>query len=321
MGLRSELQTPFYPLNDSYSTATIEDVWGRSGVGNLFRPGVLTGKSPEFILYNKGEGAYNTDLNNFAPSLGFAWTLGGSTGLLGSLLGRDPGDSVLRAGYALGYNRQGMTDFIGAIDDNPGIALNVDRNHTRGNLGTPGSILFRNRGDLGPPSFPSTRVYPMTDEIDGDVRIFDPNLQVPYAQTFTGGWQRKLTRDMVVEARYVGTRSHQRGSNTTSTKSTSSRTDSSMSSVSRNRICRPIISLEARALVRSHTFGAGTGTSPLPIYLVLQRRSGFWLASKLGTRHPSSGPARSSILSRRSTHSRSPQPTPWTQTPVVEPTR
>ncbi len=43
--------------------------------------------------------------------------------------------------------------------------------------------------------------------ITGDLRIFDENLQVPYAQTWTAGWQRKLTADTVVEARYVGTRS------------------------------------------------------------------------------------------------------------------
>jgi hypothetical protein len=39
--------------------------------------------------------------------------------------------------------------------------------------------------------------------------VFEPNHQVPYAMTWTAGWQRKLSRDMVVEARYVGTRSLQ----------------------------------------------------------------------------------------------------------------
>ena len=49
----------------------------------------------------------------------------------------------------------------------------------------------------------------MTDVVTGDIMMFDPNLQVPYAQTWTAGWQRKLTGDMAVEARYVGTRSLQ----------------------------------------------------------------------------------------------------------------
>jgi Carboxypeptidase regulatory-like domain/TonB-dependent Receptor Plug Domain len=208
LGLRYDLQLPFYPRNDSYSKATIEDVWGRSGVGNLFLPGTLTGRSPSFVQYGKGEGAYDTDLNNWAPNLGFAWTLGGNSNLLGTILGRESGDSVLRAGYSMGYNRPGTSDFTGAIDDNPGISLSANRNHALNNLGTPGTIFLRNRGDLGPPpNMPTERVYPLTDVFTGDITVFDPSLQVPYAMTWTAGWQRKLTRDTVVEARYVGTRS------------------------------------------------------------------------------------------------------------------
>jgi hypothetical protein len=208
-GLRYVLQLPFQPLNNSYSTATVDDVWGRSGVGNLFMPGVLTGKSPNYVLYNEGANAYNTDKNNWAPSLGMAWTLGGKSSILGKVLGTQEGTSVFRAGYALAYNRPGMSDFTGAIDDNPGISIPANRSITLGNLGAPGSILLRNRGDLGPPAFARTRVYPMTDNIDQDVRIFDPNLKTPYSQTYTAGWQRKLTRDMAFEVRYVGTRSAQ----------------------------------------------------------------------------------------------------------------
>jgi hypothetical protein len=210
LGLRYELQQPFYPRNNSYSKATLEDVWGVSGVGNLFQPGVLTGRRPQFGLYEEGEGAYNTDTNNWAPSIGFAWTLNSSSGILGTILGRQDGDSVIRGGYTLGYNRPGMSDFTGTIDDNPGVLLTANRNHALGNLGTPGSILLRNTAALGPPpNLPATRNYPMTDVVTEDVAVFDQNLQVPYAQTWTAGWQRKITNDMVVEARYIGTRSAQ----------------------------------------------------------------------------------------------------------------
>jgi hypothetical protein len=214
VGLRYELQIPFQPLNNSYSKAGIEDVCGVSGVSpsgacNIFTPGVVTTHTGQFAPFNKGEKAYNTDYNNFAPNLGIAWTLGGRSGLLGGLLGQAEGDSVLRAGYTLGYNRPGTSDFTGTIDDNPGISQSASRNHTLGNLGTPGSILFRNRGDLGPPAFETTRTYPMVDVVTGDIVAFDQNLQVPYSQTWTAGWQRKLTRDLAFEARYVGTRSLQ----------------------------------------------------------------------------------------------------------------
>ncbi|HEY0876732.1 MAG TPA: TonB-dependent receptor [Vicinamibacterales bacterium] len=215
LGLRYQVQTPFTPLNNSYSKATIADVCGVSGIApngacNIFSPGEKTSHTGHFVQFPKGEGAYNTDWNNVAPNIGFAWTVGGQGGLLGAVLGREEGDSVLRAGYSLGYNRPGMSDFTGAVAANPGVTLTANRNHTIGNLGTPGSILFRNRGDLGPPAdLPTVPEYPMVDAITGDITAFDPNLQVPYSQTWTAGWQRKLTRDTAIEVRYVGTRSLQ----------------------------------------------------------------------------------------------------------------
>jgi Carboxypeptidase regulatory-like domain/TonB-dependent Receptor Plug Domain len=266
LGLRYELQSPFYPLNNSYSRATIEDVWGVSGVGNLFKPGTLTGRPPVFEQYNKGDDAYNWDKNNFAPSVGFAWTVGGNAGFLNHILGKESGDSVLRAGYSLAYNRPGMNDFAGTIDDNPGIQIGANRNHTLGNLGTPGSILFRNRGDLGPPAnMPTTRTYPMTDAITEDVATFDPDVQVPYAQTWTAGWQRKLTGDMVVEARYVGTRSLQPW------RTFSYNEINIVENGFLDEFRRAQQNLEANiAAQRGANFryaGPGTGTVPLPIFV------------------------------------------------------
>jgi hypothetical protein len=272
-GLRYELQLPFFPLNNSYSTATMADVCGISGIApdggcNLFQPGVLSGKKPEFIQYDKGTHAYNVDRNNFAPNLGFAWTPAARDGVLGSLLGAD-GDSVFRAGYSLAYSRNGTSDFSGAMDDNPGIALTADRNQSLGNLGTPGSILLRNRADLGPPAFPTKRVYPMTDVVTGDVRIFDRNLQVPYAQTWSAGWQRKVTNDIAVEIRYVGTRHLQAWTTY----------DFNEENIVENgfldefRLAQE--NLRANLAARRgpsnganfRYFGPGTGTHPLPIFL------------------------------------------------------
>jgi hypothetical protein len=213
-GLRYELQEPFRAQNNSYSQATLADVCGPSGISqsggcNIFQPGVMTGQRGVFTLLPEGEAAYNTDRNNFAPSVGFAWTMGGNGGVLGALLGRQEGDSVLRGGYTLAYDRPGMSDFATAIDNNPGINLNADRDHAIGNLGTPGTILLRNPADLAGPPIPLTRVYPMTDVATGDIMTFEPDLEVPYSQTWTAGWQRKLTTNLAIEARYVGSRSLQ----------------------------------------------------------------------------------------------------------------
>ena len=44
-GLRWEVQGPFTPLNDSYTTTTVDDLFGISGPGNLFNPNANTGAS------------------------------------------------------------------------------------------------------------------------------------------------------------------------------------------------------------------------------------------------------------------------------------
>src|SRR5262249_46348643 len=54
-GLRWELQLPFTPLNDSYTTTTGADLFGISGPGNLFKPGVMTGRDTQFVQYRKGD--------------------------------------------------------------------------------------------------------------------------------------------------------------------------------------------------------------------------------------------------------------------------
>ena len=272
-GLRYELQLPFYALNDSYYQATLADVWGVSGVGNLFEPGVLEGKKPQFVPFNKGTRAYNLDTNNFAPSLGFAWTPGARTGFLGRLVGGS-GDTVLRGGYAFAYNRPGMSSFRGIYSANPGITLATDRSATLGNLVLDGGslpLLLRDRGRLGPPPFPQTQVTPFTEAITEDVNVFDENLQVPYSQTWTAGIQRRVGRDMAVEVRYVGTR-HQQPWQTV---------NYNEANVIENGFLNEFRS--AQANLQAHVVagcgrtgqpacsfayrGPGTGTVPLPIYL------------------------------------------------------
>jgi carboxypeptidase family protein/TonB-dependent receptor-like protein len=208
MGLRYEVQTPFYPRNNAYSTATLADVWGISGIGNLFSPGVMTGAKPTFKAYPEGTAAFKTDWNNWAPSLGLSYVPGKKGGFLGRMLGEE-GDTVLRAGYALGYERHGMSDFSDVFNTNPGVSIDASRNSTLNNLNNDGlgfPLLFSQRSRLGAPPFPQTQQYPFTDALTGDLNIFDENLQVPYSQTWTASIGRKLTRDVGIDIRYVGTR-------------------------------------------------------------------------------------------------------------------
>jgi hypothetical protein len=282
-GVRYELQLPFYALNDSYSTTTLADVWGRSGLSdtctdmssitpetcNLFKPGLQPGKTPEFVQASKNQRAYNMDVNNFAPSVGAAWTPTAESGWLRRVIGQQ-GDTVLRGGFARSFNRPGMSDFTGRIDDNPGIQITANRSLALGNLGAL-PVLFRDNGRLGAPDYPQTRVYPMTDVVTGDIAVYDPDIQVPYADSWTFGYQRALNRTMAMEIRYVGTRSR----DLWTTYNLNEININENGFLDEFRLAQR--NLQAHVLSGCGTTGnpacsfayrgPGTGTSPLPIFL------------------------------------------------------
>ncbi|HTM27030.1 MAG TPA: TonB-dependent receptor [Vicinamibacterales bacterium] len=203
-GLRWEVQQPFYPLNDVYSYNSLQDIWGVSGVGNMFKPGTLTGVKPTYTQYKKGTPAFNTDWNNLAPNLGFTFRPSVEHGVLRRVLGED-GDTVLRGAYALSYERPGMADYTDIYGSNQGLTVSANRSATLGNLGTL-PVLFRDTSSLGPGSFDPAPRYPLTPIITSQVNYFDPNIQVPYTQSWTAGVQRAISKNDVIEVRYVGNR-------------------------------------------------------------------------------------------------------------------
>jgi len=281
LGLRYELQLPFHPLNDSYSKATLADAWGISGLAgscsdasnvapgncNIFNLKATGGKVPDYQQFGKGEHAYNIDWNNLAPSVGVAWTPSSDGGFLRRLLG-STGDTVLRGGFARAFNRPGMSDFTGRFDDNPGIIISANRTLSDGNLvmdagGLP--VLLRERSRLSPPAFNRTRTYPMTDADTGDVAVFDPNIQVPYADSWTLGYQRMLGRDFGTEIRYVGTRS--RDLWTTYNYNELNIVENGFLDEFRRAQGNLQANVAAGRGANFRYFGPGTGTSPLPIFL------------------------------------------------------
>ncbi len=116
-GIRYELQMPFVPLNSRYSRPLdYANAFGPSGVDangnpNLFAPcggtstPACTGAPTQLTGYDAGDQSYQTDKNNFAPSVGFAWRPSVKTGWASKILSTDP---VFRAGYSVAYTREGM---------------------------------------------------------------------------------------------------------------------------------------------------------------------------------------------------------------------
>ncbi|MBE3074196.1 MAG: hypothetical protein IMZ75_04505, partial [Actinobacteria bacterium] len=218
-GLRYGVQLPFRALNNSYSTATVNDLFGVTGpgsgfvggsnvtgLGNLYKPGVLEGSPTTFKLLEANSKAYGTDWNNVSPSLGAAWTIGYETGWKHAVFGA-PGDSVVRGGYNIAYQRGGMSDFTEVFGSNPGIQIDATRSTQNGNLGTL-PVLFRS-SDLGAPAIQLERSYPMAvPTASSNVRIFDPKITVPWSGSFTVGWQRGLGKTLSAEARFVHSDNH-----------------------------------------------------------------------------------------------------------------
>jgi hypothetical protein len=205
-GARYDMTFPFVALNNSYSIGDLDDVYGRSGVGNLFMPGTLTGERPTFRQLKERERAYPMDWNNISPSVGFAWTPNAGGGFLRRITGSNSGDFVLRGGYSRSYTRLGLTDFAGQVANNPGVSIPVNRSLSLGNLGSL-PLLFRDTSRLGPPAFPESFVEPYTEVVTGDITIFSPELVVPFSETWQAGVTRAIGRTMSIEARYLGARS------------------------------------------------------------------------------------------------------------------
>lgn len=210
-GLRWELQLAYVGLINSYSTMTLEDVWGVSGVGNLFKPGIITGQTTAYEAYKAGEPIFKNNWKNLGPSLGIAWTPK-ADGLLRKLLGFQK--TVVRGGASISYSRYGVDVFSGILTSTPGRSVSATRNQSRGNLvsnvGTDvWPLLFRQKERLGPGSFQSVPSYPNTGTISDGGGVFDPNFRMPVVVSWTFGLQREITKNTVIELRYNGNRGTQ----------------------------------------------------------------------------------------------------------------
>jgi len=262
-GIRYVLALPFYPTNNSYTTVSQASLCGVSGPGsiegcNLFSPGVSSaGVRPTYFQYPAGTYAYNTDKNNFGPSLGVAWQIPGMGGVGGMLFGSQEGDSVVRGGFGVAFQRPGMSDFTGTFGANQGIQLTLNRDNTNSTL----PILLRNSPTI--PASPAVS-YPITPTITNNLNAFDSNLQVPYTQSYTVGWQRKLSHDTAMEIRYVGSR-HQQDWETINLNEINIASNGFV-----NEFRKAQANLQANiAAGRGATFAytGAPGTSPLPIFL------------------------------------------------------
>jgi hypothetical protein len=203
IGLRFEDQLPFINVNNTYSYVGLAGIWGVSGIGNLFKPGTLTGTVPQLNAIN-GRDPYSMPAVAL-PSVGLAYQLPVSNGFLKVFTGSHPGAAVLRGGYSISSTRPGGYNFTTIWGSNKGLYYDtsVDPVNFASIFGPAGSVRFTD------PSFPAqsnptSPQYPLTPLFTDSVNDFDPHLKMGYVQSWNIGYQRELTRNTVVEVRYTG---------------------------------------------------------------------------------------------------------------------
>ncbi len=267
-GLRWQPQSSYIAQSSNFSRIeNFDQVFGVSGPGNLFRPGTFSGGAvPRVVALQPGEKSYPTDYNNFAPSVGVVYSPDfGEKGILRSVFG-GAGKSVFRGGYSLSFVREGFALFTSGATINPGGFIDTSRDLGIANSFTVGTNLRdANNVNLTPRTFPATPAFPLAFSTADQAVAFSPDLKTGEVHSFSAGYQRELDKNTVIEFRYVGNRGVglQRLRNINEFNTIENGFAAEFKLAQANLLAN-------QAAGRGATFaffGAGTGTSPLPISL------------------------------------------------------
>ncbi len=280
-GVRWDLQMPFTAANDTMSAATMASACGVSGLGdggtysrcNFAQPGASGGAVPEYVQLSSGTKGYETDWDNIAPNVGVAWRPNVQDGFLRALFG-DPDQATFRAGWSKAYERQGMSIFTGLYGANPGSTLSLTRDESTGLVpaGESWPVLLSQKERLYNAPFPESPSYPIAIRPNraDSLSAFAPDIQIGHAETWSVGFQRSITRDMAIDIRYLGTRGRNQWSELNYNNLDFANLEANGFI---NEFRQAVQNLQANNQAGGARtgsiayFGAGTGTSPLPIYL------------------------------------------------------
>ena len=181
----------------------------------------ISGETAEpFLRYdligkaNNARSLYETDLNNFGPRFGFAYTPHFTNGILGTIFGDNR--TVIRGGGSVVYDRPGgaitfIQDQVSYLFDNSAT--------TQFPAVSPVSALLNNPRFTGISTLPVQNVAPIitrpsTPFVDNGFPFglatgefnyaVDQRFRIPYSIQYSFGFQRELPGNFILEASYVG---------------------------------------------------------------------------------------------------------------------
>jgi len=165
------------PLFTPQATPTFADL--RSGAAGT-----------ELVVSGSSDNPFwNTDKNNFAPSVGIAWLPWSKT--------------VIRTGFGISYARDGLSVVDNAVGSNTGLVTTVTNSLPTGALDPSANF------NLTPPPFSPTVSQLLNAQVTSGtagIFTFDANLRTPYVMQWSFGIQHELWPTTAVEIRYVGNR-------------------------------------------------------------------------------------------------------------------
>jgi hypothetical protein len=221
-GLGWSLTSPQQDLTGAYHSVGLSSLYGPSGIGNLFNPGVFNGtNNPEYTANGKPYGGwYKTP----QPSIGFAWSPDFKQGFLGNLTGA--GLTVIRAGFSIKNSIEPYQYFWDYATDQGSFYYDNFQLNASPTPGTgfflPGSLALQCSGSpcTGTIVQPSASQYlytpfsnyqktlPMANTTFSGFPAWgiDPTIKQPYTESWNLGIQRSIGSSNALEIRYIGNR-------------------------------------------------------------------------------------------------------------------
>jgi hypothetical protein len=208
-GLRWDFTSADKDLTNLYHSASPANIFGPSGINNLFNPGSLAGAANPQLTQNSQP--YNNWSVSPQPAFGIAWNPHGGDGAFGRLLGADK--TVIRSGVSFRkftepqqYVWNQASDYGQFYYQNfalaPG-AGNAPGIFQAGSLSLGGALPAYAYSPLSYQKTESESDFTFVPGSPG-VNGIDPGLRQPYTISWNLGVQRQLGDTTALEVRYVG---------------------------------------------------------------------------------------------------------------------